>query len=149
MTEVFMPDVLTWIIPYLQLREFLEQHKDTLGPTVQSALETVDANLLWLEKYGGDISAWLAATEASPSPSAASYLSFSPTMSIVIILSGYLITKYWHYLPSEWLQTSSLIWASVYNEGEGFRHEYSVQVREFVLINMYTDNIIWLQLNCL
>jgi len=77
-----------------KLREFLEQHKDTLGTTVQSALETVDANLLWLEKYGGDISAWLAAWEASLSPSAASYLSFSPTMSIVIILSGYLITKY-------------------------------------------------------
>jgi len=140
-----MPDVLTWIIPYLQLKAFLDLHSDTLGTTAQSALETVDANLLWLEKYGGDISAWL----AGPSPSAASYLSFSSTMSIVIILSGYLITKYWHYVPSEWLQTSSLIWASVYNEGEGFRHEYSIQVREFVLINMYTDNIIWVQLNCM
>jgi hypothetical protein len=60
-----------------------------MGTTVQSVLETVDANLQWLEKYGGDISAWL----AGPSPDAASYLSFSPTMSIIIILSGYLITK--------------------------------------------------------
>ena len=92
-----MPDVLTWIIPYLQLSEFLEDNKNTLGTTVQSALETVDANLQWLEKYGGDISAWLAGL----SPDAASYLSFSPTMSIIIILSAYLITKYWHYIPSE------------------------------------------------
>jgi len=30
-----------------------------------------------------------------------------------------------------------------------FRHEYSVKVRESVLINMYTDNIISLQLNCM
>lgn len=68
MIEIFMSDVLTWIIPYLQLNEFLEAHKDTLGTTVQSALETVDANLQWLEKYAGDISAWL----ADPSPDAAS-----------------------------------------------------------------------------
>jgi len=77
-----------------KLEAFLVQHTDTLGTTIQSALETVDANLQWLEKYGEDISAWLAARQAGPSPSAASYLSFSPTMSIVIILSGYLITKY-------------------------------------------------------
>ena len=128
-----MPDVLTWIIPYLQLSQFLEDNKGTLETTVQSALETVDANLQWLEKYGGDISGWLAAwepnpspgpstdpspdsstepstdpsndssTDPSPSPStdAASYLSFNPTMSIIVILSGYLITKYWHYIPSE------------------------------------------------
>jgi hypothetical protein len=51
-----------------KLNEFLEAHKDTLGTTVQSALETVDANLQWLEKYAGDISAWL----ADPSPHAAS-----------------------------------------------------------------------------
>ena len=54
-----MPDVLTWIIPYLQLNKFIEDHTDTLGATAQSALETVDANLQWLKKYGGDISAWL------------------------------------------------------------------------------------------
>jgi hypothetical protein len=84
---------------------------------VQSALEAVDANLQWLEKYSGDISGWLAAwqpdpspgpstdpstdpnpgssTDPSPGPSTdvASYLSFSPTMSIIIILIGYLITK--------------------------------------------------------
>ena len=65
---------------------------------MQSALETVEANLQWFEKYGGDISAWLAAWLADPSPSpspgAASYLSFIPTMNIIIILSGYLITNY-------------------------------------------------------
>jgi hypothetical protein len=61
-----------------------------MGTTVQSTLETVEANLQWLEKYGGDISAWL----AGPSPAAEIYLSFNPTMSIIIILSGYLITKY-------------------------------------------------------
>ena len=92
-----MPDVLTWIIPYLQLSQFLEDNKDTLGPTVQSALDTVDANLQWLEKYGGDISAWL----AGPPQDAASYLLFNPYMSIIIILSGYLINNYWHYIPKE------------------------------------------------
>ena len=102
MTLVFMPDDLTWIIPYLQLSKFLEDNKDTLGTTVQSALETVDANLQWLEKYGGDISAWLAGPSTDGTTTeAASYLSYSPTMSIIIILSGYLITKYWHYIPSE------------------------------------------------
>jgi hypothetical protein len=90
MTEVFMPDVLTCIISYLQLRTFLENNNETLGTTTQSALETADANLQWLEKYGGDISAWL----ADLSKDAASYLSFSPTIRIIITLSGYLITKY-------------------------------------------------------
>jgi hypothetical protein len=100
MTEVFMPDVLTWIISYLQLSTFLQENEATLGTTVQSALETVDANLQWLEKYGGDISAWLASpsptTEPSTTTDAASYLSFNPTMNIIIILSGYLMTKYWY-----------------------------------------------------
>jgi len=89
-----------------KLSDFLDTNQDTLDSTVQSALETVDANLQWLEKYGGDISAWLAAWLALPSPDpspdpppvstpgAASYLSFIPTMSIIITLSGYLITKY-------------------------------------------------------
>jgi len=77
-----------------KLRAFLEQHNDTLGTSLQSALDTVDANLLWLERYGGDISAWLNAQQAGSSPGATCYLSFSTTMNIVIILSGYLITKY-------------------------------------------------------
>jgi hypothetical protein len=38
----------------------LEANNDTLESITQSALETVDANLQWLEKFGGDISAWLA-----------------------------------------------------------------------------------------
>lgn len=70
MTEVFMPDVLTCIIPYLQLKKFIDDHKVTLETTAQSALETVDANLQWLDKYGGDISAWLADNTSD----AASYL---------------------------------------------------------------------------
>ena len=97
-----MPDDLTWIIPYLQLKDFLEKNNATLGTTVQSVLGDVDANLQWLQKYGGDISAWLAGpTTDDTTPDAASYLSFSPTMSIIIILIGYLITKYWHYKQSE------------------------------------------------
>ena len=90
MTEVYMPDVLTRIIPYLQLNEFIEDHKDTLETTARSALETVDANLQWLDKYGGDISAWL----ADNSSDAASYLEFNHILSIIIFLSGYLITNY-------------------------------------------------------
>jgi len=85
-----MPDVLTSIIPHLQLSKFLEDNKDTLVTTVQSALETADANLQWLEKYCRDMSAWL----RDHSHDAASYLSFNPYMSIIVILSGYLINKY-------------------------------------------------------
>jgi hypothetical protein len=86
----FMPDVLTFIISYLQLKEFLGENEESLGAITESVLETVDANLRWLEKYGGDISNWLAGS----SEDAASYLSFSSTISIIIILSGYLITNY-------------------------------------------------------
>lgn len=55
-----MSDVLTWIVSYLQLSKFIEEYKDELGTAGQSALEDVNANLQWLEKYSGDISAWLA-----------------------------------------------------------------------------------------
>jgi hypothetical protein len=59
MTEAFLLDVLTFIMSYLQLKEFLDTNKDALGGTAQSALDTVDANIEWLNKYGQDISAWL------------------------------------------------------------------------------------------
>jgi len=87
-----------------KLKTFLDKNKETLGSTVQSALETVDANLQWLDKFGAAISAWLAeyitgATDyttdaADYTTDAASYLSFIPTISIIITLSGYLITNY-------------------------------------------------------
>jgi hypothetical protein len=54
-----MPDVLTFIIHYLQLKTFLDTNKDALGETAQSALDTVQGNIEWLNKYGADISAWL------------------------------------------------------------------------------------------
>jgi hypothetical protein len=88
MTEAFMPDVLSFIISYLQLKKFLDDN--ALQATYQSALDTVDANLDWSKKYGDDISAWL----TSFTTGAASYLSFSPIISIIIILSGYFITNY-------------------------------------------------------
>jgi hypothetical protein len=88
MTEAFMPDVLSFIISYLQLKEFLDANG--LGATSQSALDTVNANLEWYKNYGDEISAWLTRFATG----AASYLSISPTISIIIILSGYLITNY-------------------------------------------------------
>jgi hypothetical protein len=59
MTEAFMPDVLSFIMSYLQLNEFLDTNEDVLEAIGQSALDTVDANLEWLNKYGEEISIWL------------------------------------------------------------------------------------------
>jgi hypothetical protein len=63
MTEEFMPihmHILTFIISYLQLNIFLDTNA-----LEKSALETVDGNIEWLNKYGADISAWL--TKYGPS----------------------------------------------------------------------------------
>jgi hypothetical protein len=86
----------------------------------RAAVETVQANLEWFEKYGGDISAWMTAytvtttttttsttsttsttpgqSEETTTPSTtttegASSVAFNPIMCIIIVM-GYIVTKY-------------------------------------------------------
>jgi hypothetical protein len=82
--------------------------------TARAAVQTVDANLAWFDKYRGDISAWMTqytepattttttTTTQAPSvtePSSttttegASSLSFNPIMGIIIMM-GYIAAKY-------------------------------------------------------
>jgi hypothetical protein len=101
----------------LQLSAFVTQHETDLGPalaTAKAAVESVNSNLEWFEKYREDISAWMAAytetttssptttdptitdptiTETPTTPGAATSLSFNPILSIIIV-TGYMVAKY-------------------------------------------------------
>jgi hypothetical protein len=97
---------------FLQLSDFVTQHETDLGSalaTAKAAVATVEANLVWFDKYRGDISAWMAAytetttsdpTTAGPTTEtpitttdAATSLSFNPIISIIIV-TGYMVAKY-------------------------------------------------------
>lgn len=79
-----------------RLSEFVTQHEADLGSalaTARAAIETVNANLAWFDKYRKDISAWMAAYTETTTTDAASSLSSSPIISIIIV-TGYMVAKY-------------------------------------------------------